>query len=82
MIQRPPILGAGTLLCFSFSEIHFFQERIKPFIHLSWSKAGTFTKKAHVCFEHLKMQDFPQIIYALLNPYLKTAPNKSDPDPQ
>ena len=68
-----PVKGGWASIVSFFSEIHFFQESTKPFIHLSLMRAGRFTylKKTHVCFEHLKMQDFPPKKWCLIEPLLK-----------
>ena len=41
--QYPEKGGGGPLLWKVFSEIQFFQESTKPFIHLFLMKAGRFT---------------------------------------
>ena len=45
---------------------------IKPFLHLSLSKAGPFTLGNHVCVQALKCMVF-QIIRCLIKPLLKNS---------
>ena len=60
------MVGVG-LYCEKFLWDPFvFQESTKPFINLSLSKAGTFTKKNAWTPQNAK---FPKDIDALLNPY-------------
>ena len=48
------------------------KKKIKPFLHLSLAKAGSFTLESNVCVKALKCK-VSQIIRCLIKPLLKTA---------
>ena len=59
--------------CYSIVPNNFWGwKKIKPFLHLSLSKAGPFTLGNHICIKALKYKVF-QIIRCLIKPLLKNS---------
>ena len=48
----------GTLLCTKTFGAKKKTQNLKPFIHLSFGKAGPFTLESHIHVKALKMQGF------------------------
>jgi len=49
------------------------EKNIKPFIHLSFGKAGPFTLESHIHVKALKMQGFPNNYRCLIKPLFKNS---------
>ena len=67
--------GIVSMVPYCAQKLLGWKNNTNPFIHLSLGRAGPFTWENHINVKALKMQGFPNI-YALLNPYLKTAPKQ------